>query len=584
MPTIPRLEGRTVLPSPLPTPAGADAGPAGAYGGTIAAGLQSAADTLGGLAQEKARIADEERRKQDEARVTAAIGDSTNFTLHFLTDPQAGVLNLEGEKAFGIADAGSRQLATQYAQTEQGLVGDDQKRAYRRWADESLARNTLALQRHEAEARDTNDAQHTKATLAATRDHAAAMYTDPGIVADGDAYTYAIAHTFMERHGADAETAARAAAEAVSAYHVAVVGQYGEDYAGTKRYLETYGDQILPEARQGIDKKLQTLGVRAQGQAAADKAWRTSKGDLGSALDAVNSIDDVELRDEAGRRVRQLAQDADASRRQSEEAVFNQAEPLFRAGGERVAAIPSGVWAQLPTDKRDYFRRAEDAAASGTELKLENVPQATLKDLFDYKELKPEAAVDVNLWDRFGAKLPRSMFFQLVDKQNEYRAAIAKDDGKKDVFTALQTPDAVVKQEAQLAGVIPFQDSAASDDQRRTYIAYEERANQEINAFERQKYGGKQKASPEEIRKIVQPLLIRGVLDNPDRPALGRQLFGSLGLPEKYAFQVEPGQTLDIEISEDERKQIVDALAAHGLPTTSDAVLGLYLRAHGAPR
>jgi hypothetical protein len=498
----------TVVPEPMPTPFRSGGGDVAAGGLAVAEGIRKVAGVLGA-------IHESEMDKANSAVVTEAFGKLTERATQIIYDPQTGALSKHGVDARGVADQVERNLQDFAAQTEAGLTNQEQRRAFRGLAQRTLSEAQRELMRHELQEYETADQESTAALLDNIRARASTRFDQADVVENAADEVRVLARARGERAGWDAAQIEDQVRKELTKLHAPVFAQLVErDPEAARTYLDDHKDDLSPEAQVQFGRAADAGNLRKRGQEKTDRLWADRHGSLDLALQDAAEIANPELRDDVESRLRQRSADQNAALAQTEAQDTALADKYFTQRGTH-NDIPVSIWSRLPSDKQGYFLREERFRNEGApEMKVSDVTDSTWNEWYAYKQLGPEQKVGVNLLTTFRRKVPDSMVMQAIEEQESYRNALQRGGDRAPELTELQSRAQQVETAARRAGILPW-DVQADETQKKDFSVFQSAADLAIRDFERNKLGGKRKATEDEAQPLIDRLLIHGEVPRP---------------------------------------------------------------------
>ncbi|MBZ5640001.1 MAG: hypothetical protein LAO51_14740 [Acidobacteriia bacterium] len=587
MAEIPRQDEPTVRSEPLPTPY-LNLPEAGEAGVALGRAAQAVARPLQQLALEEKANHDATRvliaETQWDKAVTDALHapDPSPATAGAGSPSEPGFLNRLGLNAIGKGDDVLRSLADARDGIAQTLANETQRRVFLHRTAASLDVTRRQVLAHEAD-----QGMRVRADAFKTRydTYLNAMIRDAADPVAREIHMAEIVGPVKieaARIGATEERQTEMLAQAASDGHAAVLSQMLEaDPAGAREYYRAHRDAIFDPARGRIGSALREIDARQSAQGKADALWSQAAGDLGTALGLAARISDPELRDGTEDRLRRHAADVRTVQAEREDRDFQAADQAFRPRWDHTA-IPAGLWAELPTQKRDYFLREEHWYAAGApEMTRSGIAEDTWRDWFAYKQLSAAQKVGVDLYSRFRRKVPDSDFMQLVEEQQRYRDAL-NQPAPSAALTELESRSNQVENAARRAGILPWVGDS-DEDQRKSFLGFQSAVSLALNDFERKNLKGERRATGDEAQPIIDRLLIRGEVPQP----------WYMPNPHYRLYTLSPGQAFvpfgdagsrhgiedqDVVVPPFWRRQVEAAIRRDGREPTDAEVTTRYLR------
>lgn len=528
MPTIPinpRVRLRPVDTTPM------EAGRPGATGLLVAEGAGQLSDVAA-----EALLAEQELRNADALlRTTAAVQDEYRQFETSLRDRR-------GQRAWGVTNDVAQWWQDAAKRHGEALENDAQRQHFAAQVARLRDASLDTASRYESQQRHDSLEQSAQATIKASTGFAAANHVSGVAVQGAKSDVLAAIQMQADLNGWTPEMRAEAESAALTNFHQQIIqAKLDSDPQGAAAYYDANKGEIAGDLQAETHRLVQAGAIREQAQAAVDELSRLP---LAAALARARKDYSGELEDEITRRLKERADEDDASREQSQRRAADAAWDAFARTG-RISDVPTALLHSL--DGRDRVA-LENAAKE----KLEGATTAT--DWDTYYALKtmavdaPERFVGLDLRRYFG-KLDAGARKQLIDMQQ----AAADPEQLKDLRTF----------EQQLGNVNDLMGWAGAG--KAETRGQFERAATDAVAAESQRVG--RKLTMGERQKILDTLLIEGevpgLLFDPDK-----RYYQVAGTPDAARFVPE--------ISAADRATIVEGLRKRGVQPTEARVLAAY--------
>lgn len=486
MPTVPRIE-RQVATNPI-------------QGGTLSQPPAGAFDglkqTMGATEKLAVDIFTEEKKKANQLAVLDADLSTSQVETNLMYDPANGALFTEGKNSFGVYDNVKKAWDSHVQETEKTLSNDEQRMAYKNLVTGRWANIDRQLQRHVGTETRKYDDQTSSAWLANEQSRISKNYTEPGIVSSSLAIQRAVIADYAKRNGLPAEYVKQKTTEAVSTTHKTVLEQMmaeGNDL-GAKEYYQANSSEILDDA--DIKKGIAESGLRGESQKISDDIMAKTK-TLSEALAQSRAIEDPDVRDEVTKRVKQNYADIEAVEKDDMERNYMSAVNLMESNPGRNPRniIPANVWSKLTLSQREALeKRSEDTQKNNDKVWL------------DFLSLDSTAVSGLTRGEfetKYWSKFDKEHRGRAETLWNAAQEKAGKD--KADKFTTLIAPTSVSESTWKGLGL------GAPADNPEAFSQFEHEAQKQVNLFEATVLGGKRKASPEEIEKIVNDIAVKNI-------------------------------------------------------------------------
>lgn len=407
-----------------------------------------------------------------------------------------------------------------------------------------------------------------KETLAAQNqtavEDAVASRTDPAAIRTSEVTIKA--NTAFENRGLPVPVRKKAVENAVHNLHASVLSALTLDSpVAAQEYLKQNWGKFNPAAREGLKKELDgkafDFTVR---QRAAEIS--NSGAPLEDQLKQADTFNDPKMADELRQRIKEKYDDKVLARKAQEQALVQQE-------WSALTQDPRGY--QIPYEKftdPEQWRAMEEykrAALNGYS-QSSDVPVLMKLGLMSDEQLK---SIPVKEMAGYAHVLTEGDFKAVFDR---YQSLNGGKGAKplSDTVTQIRSDTALVNDALKSVGI----DITAKDAKdKKKKQKYENTANEFYRAYQseltqqEQKLG--RKASPDEKQQVVDSLLIKGRVRNPDWFMLNDQ--------DKFVFQVQNDEWKNFsvqEVPQEDQVKIVEALNRAGRPVTQEAVRNLYIK------
>lgn len=472
MPTVPRYDNFTAMPSALPQ-ARVQAQDMPDVAGEQARQVGRAMTTAG---NEINRIALDAAREANQVRINDAMNRGVQAKLKLTYDPSGGFVHLKGDAALTRPDG--KPLDVEYDEKfnqaltdiESGLGNDAQRLAFRQQAGQLRTQFQGSLTSHVAKEFGEYQVSVQQGTISTAQQQMALAWGDTEALDQSQgAIKAAVAEQGRIRGWSGQQTQA-AMVEALSPGHVAVVAAAIDagklDYA--REYMKQVGAELTAGARLQLTKTLDAGDFEARTQGYTDQFLAQSKGDPVAALALAREKLSGKEEDAVVQRIKSIDAEQVALRERAQRTAADTAWKYVAAG----KAPPPSVMAAL--DGRDAVQIRK--ALEGPERSVKTDPNV-------YYALTQAAVNDPNFKNedlrRYLDRLSPADFRHFVDLQ----AKRDKPGEIEQVATVTQQKDAIIKSlklPAEKAGVFMQQAD-------RALFAAQQEKGKPLNQDERQR-------------------------------------------------------------------------------------------------
>ena len=515
-----------------------------------------------GLGKQAFDLVLQEKQKADEARATDAYQQTVSLKNDLFWNPQKGAMTKKGKDAFGVVDEYTTEFDKGANDIESELENEDQKALYRRMRGREKQELEGLLTKHTYQESQNYESETVKSTLATQQQDAVLNYTQPGKVQESIKMQQALIQSNGAKQGKPPELVDLEMKKAVSDTHTAIVNRMlanGQDMTA-KQYYEGNKDQFDAKDITLVEKAVEEGSIRGESQRQSDQIVAKAQ-DMPTALANARAIEDPKLRDATTERIKDFYSSQKVAERNAVEDLHRKATDIIDKTGN-VDHIPPAQWAQFSLSERASLKSYAKLRREGTE------PATNWDDYYSLKTLASTGAtkdqfLKINLME-YRPKMSDTEFKEMTSLQ----ASLRKGDENADkLLDGYRTDSMIVNDALAEAGIDPTPKPGTPSSLQVNTLR--KQVDDQIRLVQQQT--GK-KASNEEVQKIVDGLMVKGVTKK-----------GWLFDTKKRAFELEPGERLEIqakEIPRGEKSKIQEALRRKNLPVTDQSVLELYRRMH----
>jgi hypothetical protein len=546
MPKVPRYDQPQVREAALPDVSRRSAAPIEAFGG----GQANMAPAIGDFV---ARI-DKIRDDADQVKALDAANKLKEAKTDLLFNPQTGAYTKKGSNAFGVVDEYGKNF-DKISETIQKDLNENQKRYFKEAYGRERVDLNDSLSKHLFKEADEFEDQTVESSLSAHREDAILNYTDINKVRAGMLGQEEQIIKHAQRKGLPAQWVKLKLQDSESKTHAGIVKKYLADNndVDAEKYFAANKDGFTAGDLEDVQTDLQEGVLRGKSQRSSDFLFDKYQSSMSQAVAEARKIEDPRLRDETINRLKDnyaLKERADNERVEN---LHRSATDIIDQTGS-VDKIPAGQWKQFSLSERSALKSYAKAKSEGAGVST---------DWGKYYELKIEMPrdefINTNLM-KYRPILGDTEFKELSTLQ----AGLRKGDSKSSkTLDGYRTDSQIVNDALAAAGYNTSR--SAGTKQKEKVNQFRKMVDDNIVQLQEQT---KKKATNEDVQKIVDSLLLKGVTQA-----------GIIFDTKKRRFELEAGENFqDIEIPDSEVKQIEEALKSKGKPVTRDNVIKLYLK------
>jgi len=544
MPRVPTYDDSQVRTQPLPS-ARLSYTPSNP-GRAIGAGLQN-------LGADVQNVALAEAQKQSEIAVLEADRKLSAWVIDRMHNPETGALNRKGKDAFGLPDEVLPAYDKTVEDIEKDLANDAQRTAFRKLSSGRRLEVDRTINRHVSnELRDFENAELEAYIKTA---HNAALANPDEAGNEIERQRLAIT-AYANRNGMGAEWLKLKLGSSISSTHLNIIEGMlakGQDQRALDYYKKNE-PQLLAEDRTRAEKALDVGTLRGASQREADRITREYT-DPSAMIAAVEQIKDPKLRDATEERVQRKIRFLAEVNKQAIDKIFADAWTVVERTGSTDDISPAD-WGALPPNQRKALETYARQRASGQDI---------VND--DRKWLEFLSLPDRKLAEMSEADLLAG-YMRHFDKPHRERAMTRWADARGAAFGSSSTAkvnhartltfDDIVNTALAKSGIgleLGYSKSdlkKLSDEKQKIIADFVDAADSAVKRFEMTQLGGKRPANTEEMRKVIDELLLQKVFvkgrlwGGEEKPVLlltesERKRAQWPGVPEKKEDRV-PGQ------------------------------------------
>lgn len=568
------------------------------FGAPIGQALSSVGSDLFHIARMEKRYADSE----------AASSVHTNlgsWTQNKLLNPDSGILTTPPKNRDDMHAATQQALSDFDAESDRqlsGLKNDHQRAMALRFVASQRVELEGHLLRYEKQNGDRFSLQDMKAGVTNLQRDAALFRDTPKQVDDGSQINRIDAN-IAEQHRRISETGTHlgwsteqielAQAQASSATHTAVMQSMlgdihggNEDARAARSYLDKYGSEMSPQAREHFETAIETATTRQTAMSMASGILYDDKGNFRSDSDIYVALSSKEMMDaelknpKLGDNIRSVVRQHLADHKAATEAVRNQnfdiASQIIQSGGGDMTRLPPAMDAALRQDPKQYealqkmadyqMKRTEPPRDSETFIALKHaiLSGGTMTVHTQASTFPPKAAgvedVPVSQVDmrQYFADVNPAQRAELLELQAKARGEMTRGDNSGESISRMFDTSLF---NAGINKPPMFKSGGEINPDAKPYVELQRQFYQEIEAN-----GGINKVGTVGARQILDRLTKEQVI----KTASGEQKFRAFELPgQGYALHIQ-------DVPADHASAIRREASARGMTLTNDQVVEWY--------
>lgn len=508
MPRVPTLDGRQVAQNQTPlnpfNQRPLDKSPIDA----VERSRQAFSKTARGVLDSAVKIEQEEIKRANDMAVLAAESEISSLETQLLYEPGRGAMHQKGRNALGAVDAFNHDLTAGIEDARSRLANDQQRVLF----DQKMKARLPLLQRrlgsHVGREITKFEAKAVNSFLSNERIAAIESFDNRKIIEQKVDNQRNAIFLYGEKYGIDKHTIQKMIENAESKTHKGVIIRWvdGDNYTEARKYYKDFGDQIIGEDKDKINRLLEVSKVRSRAEDLSLKIREKHKGYLKGMLEEAYKIENPVDRKETTRQIKARArydkkiEKADASER------MRRAFEILNAsdeGDDIEDALPISLRDDSTAEEIEGYRKILSPPDTSDAKRLQKFTALATGSPHKLDDMSIEE-FKVKYWAHFNAGDRESSLetFQNVKerfKNNKFTNALSV---KKRIENALKG-SGIIKDKAKLGAV-----DRATLDKAQLAVA------ENISEFERNMLGGKRKASPDEIQKIVDEYAIKAWRDD----------------------------------------------------------------------
>lgn len=554
-------------------------------------GVQQGSDVSRALMQGGAALSQivvQQQNDINEAATREADNIAAQAVSKLLNDPDGGFLGLKGKSAVDSRDGVRQAVQESLNSAGESLTNDMQRRMYRQVAQRRLQMALQQIDTHAGEQTRVWNEGETTARIGNAKDGAVANWYAWNAPAGPNnpftssrdtmvAETKALAK--LKGYGEDSEVAKAAVTAQLTSMHKDVISSMlaGEKVTEANEYFKRNYNDIDPSDRPKLEHDLRVAETAVVASKSADDIWsEIGPKSQGQAIDLFKM--EAKAREmfpgapeKAKATIDELRSRATAWDKSESEFITsnkNAVGQLVMSGKSVKQIMTSSAFLALPGGEQQQVRDAltDRAYVLGQRSRTlqaqaeEDLARKNAPAFFEYsdpRKLQNMTRAEVeSLWTKIGIANTSALLQKWDSLQN-------KVEGSNIIGT-----EDLIKGSATKLGILPATGKPNSN-QALGFINYQRAVADKVNTFEATELQGRRKASPEEVRRIVQQMELDQVYVDQIGPDKKKSTY-SLTPQEMinaYVGVMENGKPVDVAISmvpPGQRKAIMDALKVAG--------------------
>jgi len=533
------------------------------------------ADALSITSQSMSQEFRQQRQRINDTMLTEAETKLIRLQNDLESNSQTGYQNVKGKDSVSIPTTYGESWDKGLSSIADGITDKGVAEQFRLRAERNRASFDLGIQRHISNEIGDYESQEFKANLDANQTAALEHYQDPAAVVDANRRQEDLISRRVESGVLSPEAGERLLAQARSASIAGVINRHLDDNNDitAKEWRSRYGDRLLPDDQDRIDKVLEVQSTDSEAMRIAD---RLTDKPLDEALAETGKIQDVRLRDKAeSRLMRQRLLFEQAKNEEAQGISDNILRTLETEPGKWDAVKPSEKARLLELNPKAY--NALETMANKT------VPVVT--DTATYYQLQiaaaknPELFVRVNLLE-YADRLGNTERNTLINLQ----ADIIKD-GNKPGGTSSKLTQGILSREDAVSAALRGAGLDASTNINNDDLPMVDRFRQVLDQQITSIQGATNKPmTTQEVGELAKKMLAKEVISSGyDKTFFSHPITGWFGGrsgdSERYAFEnpavIESAYSVD-QIPTARRDDVVDELREQGRPITEENIMARY--------
>lgn len=486
-PTVPRLErgaGVATPPAKIQTSAG-----------DVSAGLQKTQSAA-------IQLYENELDRIDEARLNEAQSDYyKEFEYPAVYDPKKGAISLRGRDASGIGEKLVVEHDAYTSEYSKGLTAR-QSQKYKNWTDGRSADISKWAAGHEV----AQTAVYVRnAYLSSVETEKERGSINPANAPQAAVSIKDLTDKEGKRQGwGEAENKQELQKHLTDLHSGAIANLLAtEQYLAADEYFKANGDSISGPQKTNIIKALKEGSLRGESQEKSD-AIITKGLTQSDALKEAKQIKDPELRDAVRARLIQEYNDKDNAEKNEMEDVYLETVNSMEKNPSKPARelVSPTNWMRLSPAQRDALEQRGESRVNDD------------KTWIDFIALPPERIEKmsrVEFETKYWTKLDKGHKGRAETLWLAARESGGKGGGQENKYTVIITPAKMTENTWQTLGL------GNPSDNPEEFAKFEQEVQQQVNLYEATALGGKRKAAPDEIHKIINDIAMRDIMVKVDR-------------------------------------------------------------------
>jgi len=561
MPQVPTYNPGRVQEQATPNFRVATDAPIEAFGG----GQSRVTDAVGGLADMGAKLALQEKSKQDDVRTQDAYAKAVRKKNELFWDPKNGAVTRRGRDAAGVSEEFNPLFNKELDAIEESLSNSDQKAVFSRIRAQQMTEFSDNLMKHSFGESEKFAEETNKSVLENNQNDTVLNWSQPGKIQSGLSLQRDTIADYAQKHGKSAEWLKENVEKEESKLHGQVINQMLSMKLDMKAkdYFDANKDAFKnPDDKAKAEAAVREGYTRGESQRQATELYRG--GNLSAALSAARKISDPDVQKATVDEIKVRHNENLTIKKENEEKRYLDASNYIDKNKE---LPPPQVWSQLPPGEKSSLKTYLNGILQGKEVVTNMTHYQDLK-LMSASPATRDAFLQVSLVKDYQNSIGRTELKELIDLQTKIKSGDEKTIQELD---GIQSKNDIV---GDTLGAIGIPTNSKEQKDRGREARFRHMVDQEI--MKRQSATGK-KVTNKDVKEIADSLAVDVKVQE--------NLWGFKSLD--YLYPDGKKKSFEIEVSDvpdGDRALIEKALKAGGAPVTDDAIIHYYLRSQKGGR
>ena len=498
MPTVPRVTQQSIQATPTEFKRQNIQTSAETFGG--GAPLDKVVSAAGNLVKTVIDIEDKEIKAANDL----AIREADLAVAKKFDELDNIIISTKGKNAFGLPDQINPEADKYITDVRNTLANDYQKEAFDRSAMERRYSLDKGMGRHITGERMRYDDELTKSFITNEQELVKKNPHDMEGIAMSLANQRKAILEQADRMGLSEEGTTQALQSVASQTHMGAIESMisNETDMEAKAYLDKVRKYLTGDDEKKAVSLVESATLRGESQRTSDAIWLKSNGDLGTALNNAEKIEDPKLRDETERRIRDKDSKRNASIKSAQDMNFLDASEYVKKGDKLASpqdTMPIAKWEALTLQQQKALSRMHSEDINDDKIWLDFYSKPA-------QEIASMSRADFE-----------AQWMQMSGPHRNRAEAMWKSGqsgGAADprLTNALSFKDRI-DNTLKTANILPLNKPASkyNNAEASIYNEFESEAAKRLEEFEVVELGGKRRATGKEIQGIFDKMLIEKV-------------------------------------------------------------------------